>query len=298
MSLNERYREVLVDGVVRPALDGSTYPTINPATEEVLGVAADCGPADIDEAIGAARRAFDESGWSSDLSLRVRCLRQLHDAFVNHADEIRALTVAEVGAPLSMTTHAQLDSPVAGIGYYADLAERFEWEQDLGIAEPLGIRSHRWVRKEPSGVVGAITPWNVPHQINLAKVAPALAAGSTVVLKAAPDTPWCAGILGQLVAEETDIPPGVLNIVTSSDPRLGALLSIDARVDQISFTGSTATGRAVMADAAATLKKVLLELGGKSAFVILEDAEMAGAAAMAAFTASSRASWNSRSSMA
>ena len=95
MSLNERYREVLVDGVVRPALDGSTYPTINPATEEVLGVAADCGPADIDEAIGAARRAFDESGWSSDLSLRVRCLRQLHDAFVNHADEIRALLASD-----------------------------------------------------------------------------------------------------------------------------------------------------------------------------------------------------------
>ncbi len=284
MSLNERYQNVLIDGVVRPALDGSTYPTINPATEEVLGSAADCGPSDMDEAIGAARRAFDESGWSNDLDLRVRCLRQLHDAFISHADEIRALTVAEAGAPLSMTTHAQLDSPVAGIGYYADLAERFEWEHDLGIAEPLGIRSHRWIRKEPTGVVGAITPWNVPHQINLAKVAPALAAGSTVVLKAAPDTPWCAGILGQLAAEETDIPEGVLNIVTSSDPRLGALLSVDPRVDQISFTGSTATGRAVMADAATTLKKVFLELGGKSAFVILDDAEMAGAAAMAAFT--------------
>ena len=146
------------------------------------------------------------------------------------------------------------------------------------------MRSHRWVRREAAGVVGAITPWNVPHQINLAKVGPALAAGCTVVLKPAPDTPWCASVLGRLAAEETDIPAGVLNVVTSSDPVLGARLSLDPRVDQISFTGSTATGRRVMADSSATLKKVFLELGGKSAFVILDDAEMGGATAMAAFT--------------
>lgn len=273
-----------IGGELRPAKSGAVFETLNPATEEVLGVAADGGAEDMDEAIAAARRAFDETTWSTDVEVRVRGLRQLHEAFLRHSDEIRSMTVAEVGSPVSMTTHAQLDSPVAGIAWVADLAERYEWEQDLGVAEPLGIASHRWIRKEAGGVVGAISPWNVPHQINLAKVGPALAAGATVVLKPAPDTPWCASILGRLVAEETDIPAGVFNVVTSSDHRLGAMLSKDPRVDQISFTGSTSTGRKVMGDSAATLKKVFLELGGKSAFVILDDADMAAATAMAAFT--------------
>ena len=273
-----------IDGELRPARSGAVFETLNPATEEALGVAADGGAEDMDEAIAAARRAFDETTWSTDVEVRVRGLRQLHEAFLRHSDEIRSMTVAEVGSPVSMTTHAQLDSPVAGLAWVADLAERYELEQDLGVAEPLGIASHRWIRKEAGGVVGAISPWNVPHQINLAKVGPALAAGATVVLKPAPDTPWCASILGRLVAEETDIPAGVFNVVTSSDHRLGAMLSKDPRVDQISFTGSTSTGRKVMGDSAATLKKVFLELGGKSAFVILDDADMAAATAMAAFT--------------
>ena len=273
-----------IGGELRPAKSGAVFETLNPATEEVLGVAADGGAEDMDEAIAAARRAFDETTWSTDVEVRIRGLRQLHEAFLRHSDEIRSMTVAEVGSPVSMTTHAQLDSPVAGLAWVADLAERYEWEQDLGVAEPLGIASHRWIRKEAGGVVGAISPWNVPHQINLAKVGPALAAGATVVLKPAPDTPWCALILGRLVAEETDIPAGVFNVVTSSDHRLGAMLSKDPRVDQISFTGSTSTGRKVMGDSAATLKKVFLELGGKSAFVILDDADMAAATAMAAFT--------------
>ena len=127
----------------------------------------------------------------------------------------------------------------------ADLAEGYEWETDLGNASPLGIPSHRWVRREATGVVGAITPWNVPHQINLAKLGPALAAGNTVVLKPAPDTPWCATVLGRLIAEETDIPPGVVNIVPSSDhAHRRPALAVDPRVDQVSFTGSTATGQA------------------------------------------------------
>ena len=121
----------------------------------------------------------------------------------------------------------------------------------------MGIPSHRWVRREATGVVGAITPWNVPHQINLAKLGPALAAGNTVVLKPAPDTPWCATVLGRLIAEETDIPAGVVNIVPSSEHTVGALLSGDPRVDQISFTGSTATGKRVMTSAAESLEEGL-----------------------------------------
>jgi aldehyde dehydrogenase (NAD+) len=194
------------------------------------------------------------------------------------------MTVAETGSPVSFTYSAQLDAPVEGIGWVADLAESYQWETDLGDASPMGMPSHRWVRREATGVVGAITPWNVPHQINLAKLGPALAAGNTVVLKPAPDTPWCATVLGRLIAEETDIPPGVVNIVPSAEHSLGALLSGDPRVDQISFTGSTATGKRVMASAAESLKKVFLELGGKSAFVILDDADLRGAVATAAFT--------------
>ena len=276
--------QLLIAGDCRPAVGGAVFETVNPATEEVLGVAADASAGDLDAAVGAARTAFDEGAWSEDLSLRVRCLRQLHDAMTGHLDELRQLTIAEVGAPHSMTLSAQLDDPVASLAWVADLAESYQWETDLGVAEPLGMPSRRHLRREPTGVVGAITPWNVPHQINLAKLGPALAAGNTVVLKAAPDTPWCAGALGRLIAEETDIPAGVVNVVTSADHALGAQLASDPRVDQVSFTGSTATGRKVMAAASATLKRVFLELGGKSAFVLLDDADLPMACITAAFT--------------
>jgi aldehyde dehydrogenase (NAD+) len=275
---------LLIDGELRPARSGRMFETANPATEEVLGVAADGGPEDLDDAIAAARRAFDDTDWSTNVECRVAGLRQLQAAFVAHADELRAMTVAETGSPLSLTYSAQLDTPVESLGWVADLAEGYHWEVDLGNASPLGIPSHRWVRREATGVVGAITPWNVPHQINLAKLGPALAAGNTVILKPAPDTPWCATVLGRMIAEETDIPPGVVNIVASSDHAIGSLLSSDPRVDQVSFTGSTATGKRVMISAADTLKKVFLELGGKSAFVLLDDADLRGACATAAFT--------------
>jgi len=275
---------LLIDGELRPARSGRQFETANPATGEVLGVAADGDASDMDDAIDAARRAFDTTDWSTNVARRVAGIRQLQAAFERNADAIRAMTVAETGSPLSFTYSAQLDVPVASLGWVADLAESYPWEVDLGTAEPLGIPSHRWVRREATGVVGAITPWNVPHQINLAKLGPALAAGNTVVLKPAPDTPWCATVLGRLIAEETDIPPGVVNVVASSDHTLGAILSTDPRVDQVSFTGSTATGRKVMASAAQTIKKVFLELGGKSAFVVLDDADLRGACATAAFT--------------
>ena len=278
----------LIDGELRPSSSGTTFATLNPATEEELGQAADATGADLDAAVAAARRAFDETDWSRDHELRVHCVRQLRDALTARADELRELTIAEVGAPRFLTTLAQLDSPVADLGYVADLAEGYEWQRDLGDATPAGIPSRRWVLREAAGVVGAITPWNFPHQINLAKVGPALAAGCTVVLKPAPDTPWAAAALGA-IARETDLPPGVLNVVNSSDHALGAALATDPRVDLVSFTGSTATGRKVMAGAAETLKRVFLELGGKSAFVILDDADLGSAAALAAFTACTHA---------
>ncbi|WP_193613868.1 aldehyde dehydrogenase [Nocardioides lijunqiniae] len=276
---------LLVDGELVAASDGATYPILNPATGAEIGRAPDATAEDVDAAIAAARRAFDESGWATDVALRVRCLRQLHQALLDHADDFRALTTAEVGMPGFMMGAAGFDVPVEGLAWVTDLLESYEFETDLGVAKPMGIASRRTVRREPVGVVAAITPWNVPTQINLAKVGPALAAGCTVVLKPAPDTPWVACELGRLVAEHTDLPPGVLNVVTPRSNDVAAVLSTDPRVDMVSFTGSTATGRAIMAAAAPTLKKVFLELGGKSAAIALDDADVAAVAGAAAFTA-------------
>jgi aldehyde dehydrogenase (NAD+) len=277
--------QLLIDGKLVPAGDGSTYPILNPATGAVIGPAPDATAADVDAAIAAARRAFDETDWSTNVELRVRCLRQLHRALLDHADELKALTTAEVGMPAFMQVAAGFDVPVEGLRWVADLAEGYEFETDLGVAEPMGIPSRRTVRREPVGVVAAITPWNVPTQINLAKVGPALAAGCTVVLKPAPDTPWLACELGRLAAEHTDLPPGVLSVVSPRSDEVAAALASDPRVDMVSFTGSTATGRAIMAAAAPTLKKVFLELGGKSAAIALDDADVAAVAGATAFAA-------------
>ncbi|GAA0855069.1 aldehyde dehydrogenase [Streptosporangium amethystogenes subsp. fukuiense] len=265
------------------------FASVNPATEEVVGEARDGTPADMDAAIGAAREAFDAGAWSADPRLRARCLRQLRDGLVAHASELRELTVAEAGCPVFLTYGPQLDAPVADLGWFADLAESYEWSRDLGVGAPMGMTSRRTLLREPAGVVGAITPWNFPHQINLAKLGPALAAGNTVVLKPAPDTPLVAEFMARIVQQETDFPPGVLGVVTSSSHALGAQLVADPRVDLVSFTGSTATGRSVMASAAATVKRVFLELGGKSAYIVLEDADIGSAAAMAAFAVATHA---------
>ncbi|MBU3750072.1 MAG: aldehyde dehydrogenase family protein, partial [Mycobacterium sp.] len=281
----ERNSHLFIDGDLVGGGAGR-YPTVNPATEEVLGTAANADAADLDRAVEAARRAFDAGHWSTDTGFRVHCIRQLREAMREHIEELREITIAEAGAPRMLTAAAQLEGPVQDLGYSADTAEDYSWQTDLGVATPMGIKTRRTLVREPVGVIGAVTPWNFPHQINLAKIGPALAAGNTVVLKPAPETPWCAAILGELIAEHTDLPPGVLNIVTSNDHAVGAMLTSDPRVDMVSFTGSTATGRAVMAAAAPTIKKVFLELGGKSAFLVLDDADLPAACAVAAFTAS------------
>lgn len=286
--LADREGRLLIDGKL-VAGSGGTFATMNPATEETLGVAADADADDMGSAIAAARRAFDDTDWSRNAELRVRCLRQLQTALQDNIEALRELTIAEVGAPQMLTAGGQLQTPVDDLAFAADTAENYQWATDIGHATPQGIPTQRTIAREAVGVVGAITPWNFPHQINLAKIGPALAAGNTLVLKPAPDTPWCAAVLGDLIAEHTDFPAGVINIVTSSDHAVGALLSKDPRVDMVSFTGSTATGRAVMTDAAASIKKVFLELGGKSAFLVLDDADLGGACSMSAFTAAMHA---------
>ena len=273
---------LLIDGELREASSGATYPILNPATGQEIGLAPDGTADDLDAAIAAARRAFDETDWATDHAGRVECLRRLHAALVAEGESMRALTTAEAGAAAFLTAGPQYDVPVEGLRWVTDLAADYAWEADLGEASPMGIRTHRTVRREPVGVVAAITPWNFPNQINLAKVGPALAAGCTVVLKPAPDTPWVAAELGRIASGI--LPPGVLNVVSTRDDDVAARLVTDPRVDLVSFTGSTATGRRIMAAAAPTLKRVFLELGGKSAAIVLDDADLGAAVGTAAFS--------------
>jgi aldehyde dehydrogenase (NAD+) len=267
---------MLIDGELVGSASGATYANVNPATEQEIGQVADGGAPDMERAIAAARRAFDETDWAADPELRKRTLRQLHEALNQERETLRPQIVAEVGAPIMLTYAVQQDSCIDDMEWDIDCIDRIEWERDLPVHEFFGMRSARRVLREPIGVVGAITPWNFPFMLNLSKIVPALAAGNSVILKPAPDTPWSATFIGRLVAEQTDIPPGVLQVVTSGDPAtVGEMLTTDPRVDMISFTGSTAVGKRIMANGAETLKRVFLELGGKSANIILDDADLA-----------------------
>jgi acyl-CoA reductase-like NAD-dependent aldehyde dehydrogenase len=275
-------RRLLIDG--RLVTTDQSFPSINPATGAVVGHAPDAGVEQAEAAIAAARRAFDTTSWSTDVALRARCLDQLHRALVDHAEELRELTIAEVGATRALTQGAQLDDPIKIVRYYADLLPAYQFSEDLGEVESRGMRHHRWVEKEAAGVVGAIIAYNYPNQLALAKLAPALAAGCTVVLKGAPDTPLITLALGELIANHTDIPPGVVNVLASSDAAVGVALTTSPDVDVVTFTGSTAVGRRIMAAASETVKRVFLELGGKSAVIMLDDADFASAAMFAAFS--------------
>jgi len=278
---------MLIDGKLVAA--DRTYPSVNPATGQVTDHAPDASPADAQAAIAAARRAFDTTSWPTDAAFRARCLDQLHRALTEHKEELRELTIADVGAPRMITYGAQLDEPIEIVRYYADLLPGYPLTQELGQLEFRGQQHRRWVEKEPAGVVAAIIGYNYPTQLALAKLAPALAAGCTVVLKAAPDTPLITLALGELIAEHTDIPPGVVNVLSSDSVAVGEVLTTSPDVDAVTFTGSTATGRAIMAAASATVKRVFLELGGKSALVVLDDADLAGPLATAAFATCSHA---------
>jgi acyl-CoA reductase-like NAD-dependent aldehyde dehydrogenase len=275
-------RRLLIDG--RLLETARTFPSLNPATGAVLGHAPDATVADAQAAVVAARRAFDDTDWSTNTELRVHCLEQLHRALVEHRDELAALTTAEVGATPALLEGAQLDAPIEIVRYYADLLKSYPMTVDLGNIENRGMQHHRWVEKEAAGVVAAIIAYNYPNQLALAKLAPALAAGCTVVLKGAPDTPLVTLALGELIANHTDIPAGVVNVLSGADPEVGAVLTASPDVDMITFTGSTPTGRRIMAAASDTLKKVFLELGGKSAAIVLDDADFNMAALFAAFS--------------
>ncbi len=280
---------MLIDGGLVGATDGRTFLSHNPAMGEVVGEAPNGTVADAEKAIAAARRAFDTTDWSTDVELRIRCLDQLHAALMARSDDLRELTIAEVGATRASTEGPHLDGPIGIARYYADLLQTYSLTEDLGEIEYMGMRNQRWVEREAAGVVGAIIAYNYPTQLALAKLIPALAAGCTVILKAAPDTPLITLALGQVIAECTDIPAGVVNVISSTEPEVGAVLTTSPDVDVVTFTGSTATGRTIMAAASGTVKKVFLELGGKSAMIVLDDADFPTAAMMAAFMITSHA---------
>ena len=189
-----------------------------------------------------------------------------------------------MGCPVTVSG-SQIESPIEEVRHWAEHGREFEYLIDTGLHETQLGPARRKLHYEPQGVVGAITPWNVPFYLNIAETVPALMAGNTVVLKPAQLTPWSGSELGRIVAEETDIPAGVFNVVVSNANEVGAALSADPRVDMITFTGSTATGRAILAAGAPTVKKTLLELGGKSAHIVLDDADFNSALPLAAMMA-------------
>ena len=274
---------MLVDGKLVHAADGRTFDNVNPATEEVMGVVADGSKDDMQRAITAARRAFDETDWSTNHAFRKKCLIQLHEALVAEQELLREEIIAEVGSPRALTYMAQVDGPLAeGLLWPAEMIDKFQWDRELPNGTAFGMSSRRAVWKEATGVVGAIVPWNYPFEVTINKVGQILATGNTMILKPAPDTPWNATRIGRLVAEKTDIPAGVINVVTASDHLVGEELTLSPLVDLISFTGSTAVGQRIMEKGAATLKRVFLELGGKSAMIVLDDADFASVVPMGA----------------
>ncbi|AGB22669.1 NAD-dependent aldehyde dehydrogenase [Mycobacterium sp. JS623] len=269
--------KMLIDGKL---VDGEvgTFTNVNPASEEVLGEVADASKADMHRAIDAARRAFDETDWSTNHSFRQRCLLQLHEAIEAEKEELREELILEVGCPRAVTFGAQLDAPLEdGLKYPARLIGEYPWETSLGdtVVSLTGANTTRKVWREPAGVVGAIVPWNFPFEVTIQKLGQALGTGNTVVLKPAPNTPYNATRLGRLITENTDIPAGVVNVVTASDHLVGEELTLSPKVDLISFTGSTVVGKRIMEKGAATMKRLFLELGGKSATIVLEDADFA-----------------------
>jgi phenylacetaldehyde dehydrogenase len=272
-----RTHALFIDGKFVPARSGETFEVINPATGEVFAKASAGAAADIDLAVKAARRAFDSGPWSAmNPSVRRNLMWKLADALEKNGDEIAILETLNNGMPLSMAR-----SMVAGgaecLRYNAGWAGKINGETPT-ISAP---NHHVYTLREPVGVVGAITPWNGPLAMAVAKIAAALAAGCTVVLKPAELTPLTAIRLAELIAE-VGFPPGVVNVVTGFGDPAGKALVNHPEVDKISYTGSTVVGKSIVAAAAGNLKRVALELGGKSPVIIFPDADLERATASAA----------------
>jgi aldehyde dehydrogenase (NAD+) len=252
-----------IDGSWVPSTGTGTIDVINPATEQVIGQVADGTAEDVNRAVAAARAAFET--WSAtSVDERVKYLTRIQEGLTARHDEMARTISNEMGSPAKFATQVQAGLPIAVLGSIAALLPTYPFEEELG---------NSLVVREPIGVVGAITPWNYPlHQV-IAKVAPALGAGCTIVLKPSEVAPLSAILLAEII-DEAGLPPGVFNLVPGTGSVVGEAIAAHPDIDMVSFTGSTRAGRRVSELAAGTIKRVALELGGKSANVILPDADL------------------------
>ena len=268
-----RHDRLFIGGTwASPSTDDSIE-VISPHTESPIARVAAPGPADVDAAVTSARVAFDEGPWPGlDPSDRIDAVRRLTKLYAAQSGPMADLITAEIGAPTSFAQRAQVGLPSMMMGAFCDLAESFRWQE----TRPGFYGSDLDIRREPVGVVAAIVPWNMPQFLIITKLIPALLAGCCVVLKPAPESPLDALLLAEML-DEADLPKGVVSVLPG-DAAVGEQLVGHPGVDKVSFTGSTAAGKAVAAACAADLKRVSLELGGKSAAIVLDDAEPAAVA--------------------
>ncbi len=273
-----RQTQCLINGKWVDAESGRTFETINPATGEVIARVAEGEKPDIDKAVKAARAAFDKGDWTRKMSARDRgrCLNRLADLVEKNKDELAALESLDNGKPINDAKAADLPLTIDCYRYYAGWADKIE-----GKTIPINGPYFCYTRHEPVGVVGQIIPWNFPLLMAAWKLGPALATGNCVVLKPAEQTPLSALRLAELIAE-AGVPDGVVNVVTGFGETAGAALAAHDDVDKVAFTGSTEVGRLIIQAAAGNLKKLTLELGGKSPNIVFADADpeasIAGAA--------------------
>ncbi|MFQ6049105.1 MAG: aldehyde dehydrogenase family protein, partial [Phycisphaerae bacterium] len=259
-------QRMLIDGRWVEAADGASFESINPATGQAVAVVPDGGPADVEAAVRAARRALRGRWGQLEGRERGRLLKRVAELMRQHADELALRDTLDMGKPLA-DAKADVEASAEFFEFYGGLADKI-----FGRVNPVGRRFFNYTIREPVGVVGAITPWNFPIWMAGIKLAPALACGCTVVLKPAEQSPCSALLLGQL-CQEAGIPDGVVNVVSGDGPRAGAPLAAHEGVDHVTFTGSTEVGRQVAAAAAGHLAGVTCELGGKTPNIVFDDAD-------------------------
>jgi len=271
----QRPHRLLIGGKWLPAANGAMLEVINPATGRVFATVAGGAAADIDAAVKAARRAFSSGAWAKARAMeRARWLYRLADAVETNADEIAWLESLDGGNPVGSVRHIDIAMAIESLRTSASLADKITGETQLSAPQGEGVG---YFLREPIGVAGLITPWNAPFLMAVNKIGPALAVGCTVVLKPAELAPLTALRLGELICE-LGFPDGVVNIVTGLGSLAGQALSEHPYVNKISFTGSTRVGKSILAAAAVNMKRVTLELGGKSPIIVMPDADLERAA--------------------
>jgi aldehyde dehydrogenase (NAD+) len=264
-------KHLLINNEWRPSSSGQTMEVINPATEEIIAAVAAADGRDVDAAVAAARAAFDGPWGTMSARERGRLVRKLADRLLERADDVSRLETLHNGKPISESRNIEIPAAAECFEYYAGWADKV-----MGETIPVKGNHLTYTLREPIGVVAAIVPWNFPLLLAAWKVAPALACGNTVILKPASQTPLTALALGE-IAVEIGLPPGVLNVITGPGSRVGQALVEHPGIDKIAFTGDTSTGKSIMRSAADTLKRITLELGGKSPNIVLADADVEAA---------------------